>query len=821
MMTQQEFAKRFALLAPLLCKNHYCVTPIKPNTKLPLLSHWQDKPYTYQNLPIAHVYEDHGVGILCGIGDVPIVALDIDAPCKELSEAMKAWCIQTLGAAPERVGRPPKTLLIYRADTPGWKKIKSAVFYDKDHNKNQLEILGSGQQFVAFGKHPDTGKDFEWPNGSPIDKPAYELTIISAEKLQLAIEHFEGLAAGMGLGKASGSKAKTSISFAARPDAQSDALDFMKSIPAQRLGMTLEQAKEALTFIKDNEDYDIWLSVGMALHYEFDGSDEAFDLWDEWSSTASNYSEYEGLQHKWITFNRAGGNVLTGFWLRKRAQEAKGIKLEIFRREDNDRGNTQRLLDRFGNDLKYNVDKNELFRWAEPIGNTEKSLPKWALATDAGKKTMAQITQAGMAEESLLILDEEERKSFFKFKAKSQSAKAAREMLWGLDGSDDIKVRNEWFIADKRYLGTPIGSIDIYTGTPREINRDDRITQLTLMEFDNLYEPCELFEKTVSEVFWGDKEMIEYFQKVIGYSIMGNPKEHAIFMLLGSGANGKGTLLNAICDVLGDYAASTKAKTIMGNGDGSNTSELNPALLALKNKRFVYVEEPESRSVLQNSLVKSSASNDKMSARDLFSSYVEQFSPKWVAFMPTNHLPIIKDNDDGIWRRIKVIPFTRKFMEDPDVVFDGELPEKLKKEYKGILAWIIRGCLMYQEAVRKSPNSKGLIEPPAVRKAIDDYRESMNILAPWLSQYCIVNKQNKQISETFGNLWDSWSNYALHTRELKLIPNQRALVNNLVEQGFEKSRNIKDKREINGKRGWGFFGISLRYKTDEEQEDDL
>lgn len=783
-MTQQDFPKRFAPLAPLLCKNHYCITPLKPNTKLPLLTHWQERPYTYQKLPLAHAYEDHGIGILCALGDAPVAAIDIDAPCKELSEAMKTWCIQTLGAAPERVGKAPKTLLIYRADTPGWKKTKSAVFYDKDHNKNQLEILGLGQQFVAFGKHPDTGKEFEWPDGSPIDTPACNLTIISAEKLQLAIEYFEGLAAEMGLSKASDSKTKTSISFAAGPDAQPDALDFMKSIPAQRLGMTYEQAKEALTFIKDNEDYDTWCAVGMALHYEFDGSDEAFDLWDEWSSTASNYAQYEGLQHKWTTFNRSGSDVLTGFWLRKRAQEG-GLPV-VVKRAYTEKGLADRFVDYYASTAKYADEIKVWYKWQGYCWD-KISYPRFV--------TLFKVIVDNLKIEQNEITDEEEQKKISKLIAACEKGRIYAEVLKHIVGDERIQLLCNEFNKEEitdNIISFTNGFLNTRTWEFAPPNPENYITPDRVI--DDIYDPRDEespdFYKVVCDAFEGNEALIHYFLTLMGYALLGDPNEQIFIIAYGSeGGNGKSTIFNAIREALGPYAATANINTLISE---NNREDKGLELLNLIGKRFVMATEPSAFAKMRDSLIKSTTGGDEVKVRPLYHNDFISFTPKWLISILTNHMPYMNSDDGSMWRRTKIVPFDRVLRNDTSIVIDKDLPKKLREQKRGIRMTLFKYARVYQK--------EGLIEPPEITALIEKFRKEADPLNEWLEDDFEFDPSYVATNE---EIWMSWQHYELVNGKQNIFTNMRTL-------GKRLSKRYTAIRDSHGIRGRGFLGLRLK-----------
>ena len=150
-----------------LLANGYLIVPIRKGEKRPAISGWQKARLGMEDLTR---YPDHGVGVLCGQGAHPIVGVDIDVSHPVIGPALIAWCRRNLGDGAERVGAAPRILLAYRADSAGWAKGASVQFFDptdptkpsgKD-NHQQVEILGLGQQFVAYHEHPDTGRDYQW-----------------------------------------------------------------------------------------------------------------------------------------------------------------------------------------------------------------------------------------------------------------------------------------------------------------------------------------------------------------------------------------------------------------------------------------------------------------------------------------------------------------------------------------------------------------------------------------------------------------------------------------------------------------------------------
>src|SRR5690606_19806590 len=169
-----------------LLSNGYLIIPIKPGHKRPALEHWQSSRLGASDLAR---YPTHGVGVLCGQGARPIVAIDVDTTDEELASRFVAWCQDNLGLTCERVGKAPKILLVYRAAAEGWGKATGAWFEDELGERHRLEVLGKGQQFVAYHVHPDTGQPYEWVDfyGGIESVAASELPVITEEQVAQAM----------------------------------------------------------------------------------------------------------------------------------------------------------------------------------------------------------------------------------------------------------------------------------------------------------------------------------------------------------------------------------------------------------------------------------------------------------------------------------------------------------------------------------------------------------------------------------------------------------------------------------------------------------
>jgi P4 family phage/plasmid primase-like protien len=196
---------------------------------------------------------------------------------------------------------------------------------------------------------------------------------------------------------------------------------------------------------------------------------------------------------------------------------------------------------------------------------------------------------------------------------------------------------------------------------------------------------------------------------------------------------------------------------------------------------------------MRESFIKSMTGGESIPARGLYSRHTVEIRPTWIAFMPTNHLPIIKGEDKGIWRKICVLPFHRDFTADKTITKDPNRKAALLAEASGILKWAIAGCLEYQRI--------GLSIPESIRAASEDYKSEMDLLSDWLTSSCECDPSYTESNE---NLWANWQDFAKAQGLLNLISSANALSRRLVHRGFARVKNT------GGVAGRGFRGLQLK-----------
>jgi putative DNA primase/helicase len=278
----------------------------------------------------------------------------------------------------------------------------------------------------------------------------------------------------------------------------------------------------------------------------------------------------------------------------------------------------------------------------------------------------------------------------------------------------------------------------------------------------------------------GSSELQSFLQRVIGYSLTGSTREHALFFWYGTGANGKSVFVSTISCLLGDYA-----KTAPASSFTASATEQHPTDLAgLRGARFVTAIETEDGARWAESKIKSLTGGDKIAARFMRCDFFE-FIPEFKLVIAGNHKPGLRSVDEAIRRRLHLVPFT---ITIPEEERDPRLIEKLKAEFPGILAWAIQGCLEWQH--------HGLNPPAIVRNATADYLAGEDAIGRWLEDDCT----SEEVCWTSGAaLFLDYRSWCERAGERPTSP--KRLTQALEGRGFVQKRTSSAR---------GFSGIGLR-----------
>lgn len=349
---------------------------------------------------------------------------------------------------------------------------------------------------------------------------------------------------------------------------------------------------------------------------------------------------------------------------------------------------------------------------------------------------------------------------------------------------ENMSVPLSLFDHDDHLLGVKNGVIDLRTGKFRKAEAEDYLICRCNVEFIPDAE-CERWKKFVLEIMDGDLTLAKFFQRLIGYMLLGGNPEQILVVLHGNGANGKSTAINVLQKLFGSYAKTIDSSTLMLNRH-TNSSGPSEDIARLAGARITFTTEVAQGQLLNEDLIKKITGGDKLIARIPYAKKSVEFLPKFTPIMATNHTPIIQGDDHAIWRRIILIPFTRTFTLEQQ---DRSLPTQLSEEIPGILNWALEGLSEYQEIC--------LSVPEIVNKATQEYQTDMDLLSDWIEDSCEISENMK---ETTSILYQNFECWRMQNSEKRYF-DKRSFGRKLSEKGFIPCK-------VSGQRG--FKGLSLR-----------
>lgn len=285
-------------------------------------------------------------------------------------------------------------------------------------------------------------------------------------------------------------------------------------------------------------------------------------------------------------------------------------------------------------------------------------------------------------------------------------------------------------------LNTPGGVVNLRTGDVRAHASEDRFTKITNVAHGG---SCPTWLAFLQRATGGNDDLIGFLKRMCGYALTGEVREHALFFVYGTGGNGKGTFLNTITHIMGDYQRVSGSETFTESPGDRHTTEL----ARLHGARLVTAQETEEGKRWAESRIKALTGGDPITAR-----FMRQddftFLPQFKLVIVGNHKPSFRSVDEAIKRRLHLVPFTAVI---PASEKDPMLAEKLKAEAPGILQWMIEGCLEWER--------NGLKPPQIVKESTEEYLGAEDSLQQWIDECCDV-KPGFSASNTLFYSWTKW-----------------------------------------------------------------
>jgi putative DNA primase/helicase len=430
-----------------------------------------------------------------------------------------------------------------------------------------------------------------------------------------------------------------------------------------------------------------------------------------------------------------------------------------------DLGNARRLVASHGPDMRYVPTWKSWMTWVDG---------HWRRDEDGAVVRMAKATVELMHTEAAQISDEGRRTAVRVWAIKSQSQQRLAAMVKLAESELEVVAHVEQLDADPLVLGVRNGVVDLRNGTFRAARREDYVTKIAGVAYDARAE-CPNWVKFLATIF--DSEgVIQFLMRAVGYCLTGLTVEEVLFVLVGTGANGKTTFRETIYTMMGDYAVGSDASLLVTSRRGNAAT---PDIARLHGRRIVTINETEESDELSEQRMKFITGNDVITARNLYEKLFD-FRPTHKSWLTTNHRPIVKSGDEGTWRRIVMIEFLKTIAKKDRVVDFRET--RLTPELPGILNWALRGLKAYR--------ANGLVLPDEVTVATDDYREDMDIIGRWLKERCAEQDDIVTASSVLYDNFAEWSR-----EELGWLLGKSAFGRKLAERGYKRSK-------IAGDRGW-------------------
>lgn len=424
----------------------------------------------------------------------------------------------------------------------------------------------------------------------------------------------------------------------------------------------------------------------------------------------------------------------------------------------NEMGNADRFISKFSNMIRYCDQTKSWYtyqdgRWVKNRSNLFSMY----------KQIVDDIRELANTDELTL----KEKEKIIALVSRFSSIGKFNGMLKAAQNDNCIRINQDELDADPLLLNCQNGTLNLATHELQPHDSEYLLTKIINAPYDPEAK-CPEFDNFIRKIMNHDKEKIEFLQRSFGYALTGKTTEQCLFIFYGSGSNGKSTLIEIFRELTGDYSAHTPSNTLLSSKFRQNSNDV----ARLKGARFVSAVEVGIGEKIDESLLKQLTGGDQITARFLFHEFFE-YRSEFKIFLAANHLPEIRGVDDGVWRRIRLIPFD---VTIPVAEIDKELSKKLKQELPGFLNWVVEGCYAWQE--------RGLNPPNCIISAIEEYRKDMDQISGFIEDECI--KQDT-LRVPISNLYIRYQNWAdLNCKE----PVGKNIFGKLMKQkGYKQSKS--------------------------------
>jgi putative DNA primase/helicase len=703
-------------------------------------------------------------------------AVDIDVLDEATAQIIQDAAVAALGDAPVRTGRHPKRLMMYRLEGEPFSRMR--LLFECKGKQYMVEILGRGQQYLVHGTHPQTLQPYAWDEAIT---PATDLTPITREKANAFLTQLEGALEMLGM---------VNIERSGDGHVAGATAGEQESLKAP----SLDLLREAVRAIPNTNELfpgrDDYIRLGYAIRAAgSEDQDEAFSIYAEWAAKWKGNGTYAGNDPELVLgdWRRFKGPFTLGWlWLCEQAKQfgfdAAALDFEAVADGPSDAAAkpaplysdqwlADRVVSRQAGNLRFVPQKSQFLAWEAGTWQPDAEL----LAEDVVKRELRAIAHEVL---SRGVTPKELKDSAARAEAICTAWKVPA--VASLVKSDRaIAVNMNALDHDPWILNTPGGIVDLTTGIMGPAEPDALCTKSTsvLPDYNGT---CPRWLAFLAEATGGDQELVAYLQRLCGYGLTGSTREQQLTFIFGPGGNGKSVFLSAVSGIFGDYARTASMDTFTASFNEKHSTDV----AMLTGARLVTASETQAGKRWDEPRLKSLTGGEIVTARfmrqDNFS-----FVPQFKLIFVGNHKPEIRDVDAAMRRRIQMVPFT----VTPASV-DKELGAKLREEWPAILAWMIAGCLEWQES--------GLLVPSAVQAATVEYFSEEDAVGRWLKDATEPSTDSTLTSQTLYLSWREWAN-----RTGEYVGTLKRMSAALVARKFERWRDGKTRQ-------MGFRGLKLR-----------
>jgi len=711
--------------------------------------------------------------------------LDIDSLNPTIVEKVKELAFEILGPAPVRVGKAPKSLLMYRTAEPF---TRMQIMLVSDDTQHLIELLADGQQYLVAGIHASTLRPYTWDQTPP--KPA-DLTAITAEKVNTLFLAIKAYYEKMGFTvKRNGNGIKQERTVAADQSALR-----APDLDALRLAVSAIPNNEAF---KERDD---WLKMGYAIRAACgDDLEEGLDIFAEWCERwTGGVNEPEYVSQNWRRMDPGARGYSIGWpWL---AEKARGFGYndaqDDFTADPNavppgpaglvipspgpmrlsDSWLADEVVDGIGDRLRYVAERGRWYVWDGSYWVPD--------ATEAARYAASQslraisIRETANAQGAAAIRDGRNM----------ESANTLSRVLSLVRSDPAIAVKVDSLDADPWLLNTPGGVLNLKDGNvtpglPEQLHtKQTRVAPLKMGD-------APVWSRFLIETTGGDMALVGYLQRLAGYCLTGVTVEQVLTFIWGPGGNGKSVFLNAVSEILGDYGT----VSTMDVCTASNMERHTTDIADMMGSRLVTASETQIGRRWDEQRLKMLSGGERVKARFMRQDNI-MYRPTFKIIFSGNHQPHIRGLDEAMRRRIHMVPFTQK-----PAIRDSLLGDKLRLEYPAILDWMLLGCLKWQQ--------EGLNPPESVLAQTEEYFESEDIIGQWIADYCDIGHECKAYTT---DLFQSWREWCGENGE-RNVGRMRDLLSALEAKKFTRHRD-----SIGGRRNY-LAGIAVNKAASMDME---